>query len=174
VQKKLLRDLQACNLIRKTDIIMSKTEDTSLDNYSYPYQDKDRYGVPADSKKRAEEKENDEKVEQKPIPFKCCICGLNEVCHYFGRKPPFARGQIEYVEDTFAMMDPFSPREKGRPNFLTIGGKCRYCGNEVCVDCRCFLRKRICRDCATLHFDDFPNEVQVKLKKLSARTITSS
>jgi len=144
---------------------MSKKLESSSDSFFYPYQDKDKYGVPADPKnKPSEEKEE----ERKPIPFKCSVCGLNELCHYFGRRPPFAKGQIEYVEDTFAMMDPFSPREKGRPNFLTIGGKCRYCDNEVCVDCSVFYGKRICRDCATLHFDDFPNEVQAKLKKLSA------
>ena len=130
-------------LFFKPKEVMSKKYESSSDNFYYPYQDKDRYGIPAaDSKdKSVEEKEAEEAEEakRKPIPFKCSVCGLNELCHFFGRKPPFARGQIEYVEDTFTMMDPFCPREKGRPNFLTIGGKCRYCDNEVCVDCRfCF------------------------------------
>ena len=119
---------------------MSKKVDSSSDTFCYPYQDKDKYGVAADPKnKPSEEKEE----ERKPIPFKCSVCGLNELCHYFGKRPPFAKGQIEYVEDTFAMMDPFCPREKGRPNFLTIGGKCRYCDNEVCVDCRFYFQFHI-------------------------------
>ena len=127
-------------LFFKPKEVMSKKYESSSDNFYYPYQDKDRYGVSASgSKDKSVEEKEAEEAKRKPIPFKCSVCGLNELCHYFGRKPPFARGQIEYVEDTFAMMDPFCPREKGRPNFLTIGGKCRYCDNEVCVDCRfCF------------------------------------
>ena len=113
---------------------MSEKTDQTSENHYYPYQDKDKYGVPTNPKNKDSEESKEE--DRKPIPFKCSVCGLNEVCHYFGRKPPFARGKIEYVEDTFAMMDPFCPREKGRPHFLTIGGKCRYCDNEVCVDCR--------------------------------------
>ena len=85
----------------------------------YPYQDKHKYGVSADPK----QEEDDEKKENKPVPFACAVCGLNEICHYYGRKPPFAKGHVEFKEDTFVMMDPFSPREKGRPHFLAIGGK---------------------------------------------------
>ena len=83
----------------------------------YPYQDKHKYGVSTNSKKEDEEKEG-----KKPVPFTCSVCGLNEICHYFGRRPPFARGHVEFKEDTFVMMDPFTPREKGRPHFLAIGG----------------------------------------------------
>lgn len=141
---------------------MKEAEEDNLGQY--PYQDKSKYGVPADPRK-AEEAKKKEEEKRKPVPFKCSVCGLNEICHYYGRKPAFARGQIEYVEDTFVMMDPFCPREKGKPNFLTVGGKCRHCGNDVCLDCSIFYAKRICRDCALLHFDEFPNEVQAKLKK---------
>ena len=56
------------------------------------------------------------------IEFKCSICSLAEICHYFGKCPPFARGQIEYVDDSFVMMDPFTPRDKG-DNLLNIKGK---------------------------------------------------
>ena len=60
---------------------------------------------------KSDEKELDE--ERKLIEFKCSICNLAEICHYFGKCPPFARGQIEYVDDSFVMMDPFTPRDKG-------------------------------------------------------------
>ena len=82
---------------------MSSANESNL----YPYQDKDKYGQT--NKHFEKSKEED----RKPIPFKCSICGLAEICHYYGRRPPFARGQIEYVEDTFCMMDPFTPRDKG-------------------------------------------------------------
>lgn len=137
---------------------MSSQESTI--NY-YPYQEKQKFGANASA---AVEKE--EEKQHKTYPFKCAVCNLSEICHHYGQKPPFARGQIEYVEDTYSMMDPFTAREKGRPNFLTIGGKCGYCQSDVCVDCSVFYAKRICRDCAHLHMDDFPTEVQNKLKKL--------
>jgi len=130
----------------------------------YPFEDKEKYGVPVDPVKAKEEKEKEEK-EHKPVPFKCAVCGLNEVCHYYGRNPPFARRTVEFVEDSFVMMDPFAPREKGRPNFLLIGGKCQHCGNSVCVDCSIFYAKRMCKECARLHIDELPSEVQAKLTK---------
>ena len=48
---------------------MSQKDPSPLKSYSYPYQDKDKYGVPANPKKH-EEKENDGSIEEKPIPFK--------------------------------------------------------------------------------------------------------
>lgn len=126
----------------------------------YAFQEKDKYGQNASKEVEKEEKEHAQ------IPFKCQVCKLNEVCHYFGKKPPFARGQIEFSFDTFVMMDPFSPREKGRPNFLIIGGQCHFCQNQVCVGCSIFYAKRFCRDCANLNFDQFPSEIQAKLKKM--------
>ena len=77
----------------------------------YPYQDKDNFGKSV--KETEDQKKKKEEDEHKLIPFNCSICKLTETCHYYGRRPPFARGQIEYVEDSFVMMDPFSPREKG-------------------------------------------------------------
>jgi hypothetical protein len=127
----------------------------------YTYQEKDKYGVSANPEKDKPEEENPHKL----IPFKCAICGLNEVAHYYGRKPAFARGTVEFVEDTYVMLDPFTPREKGRPNFLTLGGKCRYCENDVCLDCSIFYAKRTCRECALIHFDDLPDEIQVSISK---------
>ena len=83
----------------------------------YPYQDKDNYGKSV-KEKEDQKKKKKEEDEHKLIPFNCSICRLTETCHYYGRRPPFARGQIEYVEDSFVMMDPFSPREKGAFNFF--------------------------------------------------------
>ena len=99
----------------------------------YPYQDKNKYGEDyfkwnkKDRKKlikktfreiagQSNAEKSDEKgldEERKSIEFKCSICNLAEICHYFGKCPPFARGQIEYVDDSFVMMDPFTPRDKG-------------------------------------------------------------
>lgn len=127
----------------------------------YPYQDKNKYGQ--SNAEKSDEKVLDE--ERKSIEFKCSICNLAEICHYFGKCPPFARGQIEYVDDSFVMMDPFTPRDKGRPHFLTIGGICHKCNNQVCVECSIFYAHRLCRDCAFMNLEDLPNEIQAKLKQ---------
>ena len=126
----------------------------------YPFQDKHLYGLDPQKNKKEEEQK------KKPVPFLCAACGLNELCHFYGKKPPFARGQVEFKEDTFVMMDPFCPREKGRPHFLTIGGKCGFCSNSVCVGCSLFYRFRVCKDCGLLNIDSFPVEIQAKVKKL--------
>lgn len=131
---------------------------------AYCYQEKHLYGLSASGKN---EEEDSQKVPE-TVDFKCATCGLSEVCHYYGLKPPFAKRTVEFVEDTFVMLDPFSPREKGKANFLIIGGNCGTCGNVSCVDCSVFYHKRFCRDCAHLHIDQLPTEVQAKLKKLKS------
>ena len=140
-----------------------ETEGEEVTEGFYPYQDKHKYGVVVIDPQKREDEEKDSK---KPVPFRCAVCGLNEICHFYGKKPPFARGQVEFKEDTFVMMDPFSPREKGRPHFLTIGGQCGFCSNSVCVACSLFYRFRVCKDCGLLNIDSFPVEVQAKVKKL--------
>ena len=89
---------------------MSKGDDSNL----YPYQDKDKYGKSKNTTEKTEEKD------KKLIQFKCSICFLSEICHYYGRRPPFARGHIEYIEDSFVMMDPFTPRDKGKKIFVSV------------------------------------------------------
>ena len=126
----------------------------------YPFQDKHKYGLHSEKTKKNEGEEN------KKYDFLCASCGLKEVCHFYGKKPPFARGQVEFKENTFCMMDPFCPREKGRPHFLTIGGKCGFCSNSVCVGCSFFYRFRVCKDCGLLNIDSFPVEIQAKIQKL--------
>jgi len=132
----------------------------------YPYQDKHKYGVSANPSKKEEEEEKEKEKEKKPVPFSCSICKLSEVCHYYGQRPPFARGHVEFKEDTFVMMDPFTLREKGRPHFLAIGSKCGLCANSVCLGCSIFYRHRVCKDCAFVEMDKFPSEIQAKVKKL--------
>ena len=99
------------------------------------------------------------------IKFSCYKCGLQEVCHYFGRKPPFVAKQIEFAEDAFIMRDPFSPREVGRANFLQIGGKCSKCTKNVCVECSIFYFKRLCIECCAEYLSEFPSEIGLKIQK---------
>ena len=119
----------------------------------------------------ADKKSNEEKEKENPsvydleIKFSCAKCGLQEICHYFGRKPPFVTKQIEFTEDTFVMRDPFSPREIGRANFLQIGGNCSKCRRTVCVDCSTFYYKRYCNDCCAQYLSEFPPEIGTKIQK---------
>ena len=99
------------------------------------------------------------------IKFSCYKCGLQEVCHYFGRKPPFVAKQIEFAEDAFIMRDPFSPREVGRANFLQIGGHCNNCKRTVCVECSTFYYKRFCNECCAEYLSEFPPEIGTKIQK---------
>ena len=101
----------------------------------------------------------------KQIEFSCYKCGLQEVCHYFGRKPPFVAKQIEFTEDTYVMRDPFSPREVGRANFLQIGGHCNNCKRTVCVECSTFYYKRFCNECCAQYLSEFPPEIGTKIQK---------
>ena len=99
------------------------------------------------------------------IKFSCFKCGIQEICHYFGRKPPFVAKQIEFTEDTYVMRDPFTPRETGRAHFLQIGGNCGKCARTVCVDCSTFYSKRFCNDCCAEYLSEFPPEIGVKIQK---------
>ena len=99
------------------------------------------------------------------IKFSCFICGIQEICHYFGRKPPFVIKQIEFVEDTYVMRDPFTPRETGRAHFLQIGGHCGKCERSVCVDCSTFYSKRYCNECCAEYLSEFPPEIGLKIQK---------
>ena len=99
------------------------------------------------------------------IKFSCFKCGIQEVCHYFGRKPPFVAKQIEFAEDTYVMRDPFSPREVGRANFLQIGGHCNNCKRTVCVECSTFYYKRFCNECCAQYLSEFPPEIGTKIQK---------
>ena len=123
-----------------------------------------------EDKSEPEKKKQDQeakKEEEAKVPFSCVKCQLSENCHYFGKTPPFVKKQLKFHEDTFVMLDPFSPRQAGRANFLIIGGICSICQQNVCVDCSIFYGRRFCDNCAYSHFDEFPTEVQMKLRKKS-------
>ena len=108
---------------------------------------------------------NDVNEHDLEIKFSCFKCGLQEECHYFGRKPPFVAKQIEFTEDTYVMRDPFSPREVGRANFLQIGGHCNNCKRTVCVECSTFYYKRFCNECCAQYLSEFPPEIGTKIQK---------
>ena len=116
-------------------------------------------------KSSVNQEKNDVNKHDSEIKFSCFKCGLQEVCHYFGRKPPFVAKQIEFTEDTYVMRDPFSPREVGRANFLQIGGHCNNCKRTVCVECSTFYYKRFCIDCCAENLSELPPEIGTKIQK---------
>ena len=54
-------------------------------------------------KSSVNQEKNDVNKHDSEIKFSCFKCGLQEVCHYFGRKPPFVAKQIDFTEDTYVM-----------------------------------------------------------------------
>ena len=81
----------------------------------------EKYYQEAQKDTETDNKTDDWKV--KKIPFNCYICGLSEKCHFLGQKPPFAKHYIEFKEECFVMIDPFSPKElRCATNFLVLGG----------------------------------------------------
>ena len=118
-----------------------------------------------------EERVENASEEEEEVDFCCNLCKLQETCHHFGKRAPFVKKQLKFKEDTFVMRDPFVPREKGKPSFLIIGGKCSICQKTVCVDCSTFYFKRICDDCASANLQEFPQEIGLKIqKKLNSRS----
>jgi len=104
------------------------------------------------------------------VDFSCAICGLSEKCHYWGKRPKFVKGLLEFKEDSYVLVDPFSPREiRLANNFLLLGGVCAHCRKEVCVDCSVFYARRFCNKCAEFYIHEFPKEMQAKIAKISSR-----
>jgi len=133
----------------------------------------------AASSKKFKHRENDNRLKEQPpadgedeeVKFHCSQCHLTETCHYFGKNPPFVKKQVAFKEDTYVMRDPFIPREKGRANFMVIGGICDLCRQAVCVHCSTFYFKRFCDNCASLHLQEFPQEIGLKIqKKLNSKS----
>ena len=109
-----------------------------------------------------------EQVWEKTIQFQCSNCGLCEMCHYFGTSPPFIKKSLEFSEECYVMLDPFSPyNPKTANNFIVLGSECSVCRCTVCVECSIFFTKRICIKCAQFHINEFPQEVQNKIIKIS-------
>lgn len=107
-----------------------------------------------------------------PVPdkinFTCAICSLHEKCDYYGRSPPFLK-KIEFREDCFIMKDPFSPHSKtpSLENFLIIGSNCAICDKTICrdSDCSYYYFKTFCLECALNRINEFPLEIQSKIRR---------
>lgn len=104
--------------------------------------------------------------DEKNISFVCNVCQLSEMCHYFGKTPNFVKKQIRFLEDTFVIRDPFTPRVQGKANFLMMGGICYQCHEQVCQGCSLFYRHRYCKTCLKETQGEFPAEIQAKIKKM--------
>ncbi|EDX13732.1 GD18563 [Drosophila simulans] len=82
----------------------------------------ERLQLPEEVNKPIDPEEEDERVAR--IEFNCSGCEMQEMVHYFGRKPPFALGVI-YPEDNYVMRDPFQPpppRWQSKPEYISQWG----------------------------------------------------
>lgn len=106
------------------------------------------------------------------IDFLCNSCGLREKCDYHGRHPPFAK-KINFNEDSYVMRDPFSPPPGQHSNktnteyFIVLGSHCFSCEKSVCKgpECSYFYGRTLCLECASRRMQEFPLEVQSKVRK---------
>ena len=66
-----------------------------------------------------------EHIFEKKIQFECSLCGLCEMCHYFGSSPPFVKNCLELTEECYVMLDPFSAYNPKIANrFIVLGAAC--------------------------------------------------
>ena len=108
-----------------------------------------------------------EDIVEKKIQFECRVCGLCEMCQYYGTSPPFVRKGLEFSEPCYVMLDPFSPyNPKKANNFLVLGADCSACSATVCVDCSIFFTKTFCVECAQFNINEFPLDVQNRIVKI--------
>jgi hypothetical protein len=120
--------------------------------------------------KKGETSKAPEQQPEEKIPFLCTECRMSELVHYYGKKPPFAKN-VEFLEDSFIMKDPFSapPTRNGKRSFteyfLVIGSRCSICDADFCKDCSIFYSKTFCIRCAHDHVSQFPVEIQSKIRK---------
>ena len=125
-----------------------------------------RVRAPAQAERAGEEERRD--LLERDVQFCCARCGLSEMCQYHGRKPQFVRNGLEFSEDCYVMLDPFTPyRSKAPNNFLVLGSDCAGCGETVCVECSLYFTKRICMQCAQFNINEFPSEVQKRVVRLT-------
>ncbi|XP_078273064.1 cysteine-rich DPF motif domain-containing protein 1 [Rhinoraja longicauda] len=103
------------------------------------------------------------KSEPGPGIFECSLCGLRAPCNYYGQKPPNARS-IVLLEKCYTMNDPFISQ---KDRFLIIGSHCSLCDKTVCVgqECSLFYTKRFCIPCVKKYIEQFPEEIQLDLRK---------
>lgn len=115
-------------------------------------------------KEQPKEEEEDEKIQ-----FLCHECKLSELVDYFGKRPTFVKN-IEFLEDTFVMKDPFSapPSRLGNRSFteyfISIGSNCVMCSFSICKDCSIFYDATFCFKCAYKQVMSFPLEIQQKIR----------
>lgn len=110
--------------------------------------------------------------EPERIKFECSSCQQRELVDYFGKKPPFTRN-IEFQEDCYVMVDPFSPAPSRLTSksyteyFIVMGAHCKLCDAVVCKDpsCSIFYLHSFCLRCAEENIKKFPLEIQSKIKK---------
>ena len=93
--------------------------------------------------------------------FTCKICNLQESYIYYGRTPKFLKS-IVFLEDCFVIPNPFDNTK--HQDFIVLGSECSICQRTVCSGCSVFYSKRFCKDCVKAHKNEFPVEVQAKLK----------
>lgn len=119
---------------------------------------------------RDNDKKEQQGTEEEQIQFLCKECGMSELVHFYGKKPPFTRN-IEFQEDSYVMKDPFTapPSRNGKRSyteyFIVVGCKCRVCNGEFCKDCSVFYDKSFCYRCAHEYVTEFPLEIQCKIRK---------
>ena len=119
-----------------------------------------------DKEKLKEEKRED--IFEKKIQFQCSSCGLCEMCHYFGSSPPFVKKSLEFTEDCYVMLDPFTPyNPKSANSFILLGAECSECRVTVCVECSVYFTRRFCINCAQYNINEFPSDVQSKIVKVA-------
>ena len=119
-----------------------------------------------DKEKLKEEKRED--IFEKKIQFQCSSCGLCEMCHYFGSSPPFVKKSLEFTEDCYVMLDPFTPyNPKSANSFIVLGAECSECRVTVCVECSVYFTRRFCINCAQYNINEFPSDVQSKIVKVA-------
>jgi len=126
-------------------------------------------------KENGEEKEREplteekkEDIFEKKIQFQCSSCGLCELCHYFGSSPPFVRKSLEFSEECYVMLDPFTPYSpKSANSFIVLGGECSECRVTVCVECSIYFSRRFCINCAQYNINEFPPDVQSRIVKVA-------
>jgi hypothetical protein len=123
----------------------------------------------ASTEKKDQKQAHDDEPEK--IQFRCSGCSMVELVNYFGKKPPFTRN-IELLEDSFVMKDPFTapPNKHNQKRsfteyFIVIGCNCTICQSPVCKDCSVFYSKTFCYECAQSKIHQFPLEVQSKIRK---------
>ena len=123
---------------------------------------------PITSSSETEKPEEKVNIYEKKVQFQCDLCGLCEMCQYYGTSPPFVKNLLEFTEACYVMIDPFTPHQgKFANNFLVLGGDCDVCKVTVCVECSIFFTKRFCVKCAQFNINEFPQDVQSRLVKLA-------